>query len=126
MKRELYLSAILIPLFYFAVGIIFILFPEIPQGDIENSAAKNNMALWFTQEIGVLFLVIAILIVQIYKKSSKLYASLRGTMILIMLMLASIEPYLYYKTGASQLLVIFAINLFFILLLILEKQKREE
>ncbi|MBT3612328.1 MAG: hypothetical protein HN522_05255 [Flavobacteriales bacterium] len=120
-----FLSALLIPLFYSMVGLIFIVAPELPTSDLKISNDIACIPLLFTQEIGVLFLVFSILIRQIYNKSHKIYLSLNSTFILVLIMVSCIEPYLYFKMpnhSAPELLIILFINLFFIGLLIYEKK----
>ncbi len=124
-KKEFFISALLIPAFYTLVGLLFVFFPEMPQHDISSDGADNKLALLFTQEIGALFLIIALLVRQVYNKSSELYAALNGTMVLVMILLSLIEPYFYYYTKAPQLLVILAINMFFVFLLLYERRPRD-
>ena len=123
--KYFFLSALLIPLFYSMVGLIFIVAPEIPSSDLKISDDVAYIPLLFTQEIGVLFLVFSILIRQIYNKSHKTYLSLNSTFILVLILVSCIEPYLYFKIpehSAPELLVILFINLFFIGLLVYEKK----
>ncbi|MBC8266106.1 MAG: hypothetical protein H8E84_03985 [Flavobacteriales bacterium] len=125
MKKEYFISAFLIPIFYVIVGIIFIFFPELPQTDISPNNLDNKLALLFTQEVGALFVIIALLVWQIHNKSKELYSALNGTMIVVMILLSLIEPYFYSYTKAPELLVILLINLFFIFLLLYERRPRK-
>ena len=122
MKEGNFLSAKLIPLFYVFIGIIFICFSELPQIDIAPlEGAENKLALLFTQEIGLLFVVFAILVLRIYMISKKNYVAFNGTMLLVVTLLSLISPYLYYHTMAPQFLIIFCIHLVFIFFLLRER-----
>ena len=121
MKRPFYISATVIPLFYFLIGVIFLFAPEIPSADISPAEKMMQIPLLFTQEIGVLFVVIAILFRQIFSISRETYLLMNNTFKLTLFLLALVSPYLYYYTKTPQLLVIFGINVSFICLLQYEK-----
>ena len=123
MKRPFYISATVIPLFYFLIGVIFLFAPEIPSADISPAENMREIPLLFTQEIGVLFLIIAIFFRQIFSISRETYLLMNNTFKLTLFLLALIAPYLYYYTKTPQLLVIFGINVFFICLLQYEKNQ---
>ena len=126
MTRPFYISATLIPLFYLLIGVIFVFAPEIPAADISPAEKMMQIPLLFTQEIGVLFVVIAILIRQIFSISRETYLLMNNTFKLALFVLALIAPYLYYYTKAPQLWVIFGINIFFICLLQYEKNQSKK
>ncbi len=126
MTRPFYISGIIIPLFYFLIGVIFVFAPEIPSADISPNEKMMQISLLFTQEIGVLFMVIAIFFRQIFSISRKTYLLMNNTFKLILFLLALIAPYLYYYTKTPQLLVIFGINVFFICLLQYEKNQSKK
>jgi|TARA_B100000959_G_scaffold148383_1_gene155709 hypothetical protein len=122
MREGFFLSAKLIPLFYVFIGIIFICFPEFPQMDIAPlEGTENKLALLFTQEIGLLFVVFAILGLRIYMVSKEIYAALNGSMLLVVILLSLIGPYFYDYTMAPEFLMIFCIHLFFIFFLLKER-----
>ena len=126
MTRPFYVSAIIIPLFYFLIGLIFVFAPEIPSADISPAEKMMQIPLLFTQEIGVLFVVIAIFFRQIFSISRETYLLMNNTFKLTLFLLALIAPYLYYYTKTPQLLVIFGINVFFICLLQYEKNQSKK
>lgn len=126
MKQDNFLSALLIPLFYFLVGLIFVFAPEIPSQDLKIPLNHLQVPLLFTQEIGVLFIVFTVLLRQLYNKSREVYLEMNSTLIFVLVLISLIEPYLYTQMpnhAAPQLLVILGINLFFIILLFFEKKK---
>jgi hypothetical protein len=126
MTRPFYISATIIPLFYLLIGIIFVFVPEIPSADISPTKQMMQIPLLFTQEIGVLFVVIAIFFRQIFSISRETYLLMNNTFKLTLFLLALIAPYLYYYTKTLQLLVIFGINVFFICLLQYEKNQSKK
>ena len=126
MKRPFYISATVIPLFYFLIGVIFLFAPEIPSADISPAEKMMKIPLLFTQEIGVLFLIIAIFFRQIFNISRETYLLMNNTFKLALFLLALVAPYLYYYTKTPQLLVIFVINIFFICLLQYEKNQSKK
>ena len=126
MTRPFYISATIIPLFYFLIGIIFLFAPEIPSSDISPAKKMMQISLLFTQEIGVLFLIIAIFFRQIFNISRETYLLMNNTFKLTLFLLSLIAPYLYYYTKTPQLLVIFGINVFFICLLQYEKNQSKK
>ena len=126
MTRPFYISAIIIPLFYFLIGVIFVFAPEIPSADISPTEKMTEIPLLFTQEIGVLFVVIAIFFRQIFSVSRETYLLMNNTFRFTLFFLALIAPYLYYYTKTPQLLVIFGINVFFICLLQYEKYQSKK
>lgn len=79
MTRPFYISAIIIPLFYFLIGIIFVFAPEIPSADISPTEKITQIPLLFTQEIGVLFVVIALFFRQIFSISRETYLLMNTT-----------------------------------------------
>lgn len=105
---------------------IFLFAPEIPSSDISPGEKMMQIPLLFTQEIGVLFVVIAILIRQIFSISRETYLLMNNTFKLTLFLLALIAPYLYFYTKTPQLLVIFGINVFFICLLQYEKNQSKK
>ena len=121
MIKPYFISAILVPVFYFMVGVVFTFAPEIPSADLKLPYEKIKIPLLFTQEIGILFIIFSILIRQIYNISKEVYLLMNNTFKFVLLLSALISPYLYYYTKASQLCIIFGINIFFIVLLHYEK-----
>jgi len=121
MVKPYFISATLVPAFYFMVGVIFTFAPEIPSADLKLPYEKIKIPLLFTQEIGILFIIFSILIRQIYNLSKKVYLLMNNTFKFVLLLSALICPYLYYYTKAPQLLIIFGINFCFIVLLQYEK-----
>ncbi len=121
MVKPYFISATLVPAFYFMVGVIFTFAPEIPSADLKLPYEKIKIPLLFTQEIGILFIIFSILIRQIYNLSKKVYLLMNNTFKFVLLLSALICPYLYYSTKAPQLLIIFGINFCFIVLLQYEK-----
>ena len=109
------------PAFYFMLGFIFVFFPEIPSLDLKIPYEKIKIPLLFTQEIGIFFIILSILIRQIYNISKEVYLLMNNTFKFVVLLSALISPYLYYYTKAPQLCLIFGINIFFIILLQYEK-----
>ena len=121
MIKLYYISATLVPAFYFMVGFVFVFVPEIPSADLKIPYEKIKIPLLFTQEIGVFFIIFSILFKQIYNISKEVYLLMNNTFKFVLLLAAIISPYLYYYTKAPQLLVIFGINICFIVLLQYEK-----
>lgn len=121
MVKPYFISATLVPAFYFMVGIIFTFAPEIPSADLKIPYEKIEIPLLFTQEVGVFFIIFSILFRQIYNISKEVYLLMNNTFKFVLLLAALISPYLHYYTKAPQLLVIFGINISFILLLQYEK-----
>ena len=66
MVKPYFISATLVPAFYFIVGVIFTFAPEIPSADLKIPYEKIKIPLLFTQEIGVFFIIFSILFKQIY------------------------------------------------------------
>ena len=126
MIKPYYISATLVPAFYFMVGFVFVFVPEIPSADLKLPYEKIKIPLLFTQEIGVFFIIFSILIRQIYNISKEVYLLMNNTFKFVLLLSALISPYLYYYTKAPQLCVIFGINIFFIALLQYEKVKAKK
>ena len=123
MIKLYYISATLVPAFYFMVGFVFVFVPEIPSADLKIPYEKIKIPLLFTQEIGIFFIIFSILIRQIYNKSKEVYLLMNNTFKFVLLLSALISPYLYYYTKSPQLCIIFGINIFFIALLQYEKVK---
>ena len=121
MIKPYFISATLVPAFYFIVGVVFTFVPEIPSADLKLPYEKIKIPLLFTQEIGVFFIIFSILIRQIYNISKEVYLLMNNTFKFVLLLSALISPYLFYYTKAPQLCVIFGINTFFIVLLQYEK-----
>ena len=121
MIKPYFISATLVPAFYFMVGVIFVFAPEIPSADLKLPYEKIKIPLLFTQEIGVFFIIFSILFRQIYNISKEVYLLMNNTFKFVLLLAALISPYLYYHTKAPQLLIIFGINICFIVLLQYEK-----
>lgn len=121
MVKPYFISATLVPAFYFMVGILFTFAPEIPSADLKIPYEKIEIPLLFTQEFGVFFIIFSILFRQIYNISKEVYLLMNNTFKFVLLLAALISPYLHYYTKAPQLLVIFGINISFILLLQYEK-----
>jgi len=119
--KPYFISATLVPAFYFMVGILFTFAPEIPSADLKIPYEKIEIPLLFTQEFGVFFIIFSILFRQIYNISKEVYLLMNNTFKFVLLLAALISPYLHYYTKAPQLLVIFGINISFILLLQYEK-----
>ena len=126
MIKLYYISATLVPAFYFMVGFVFVFVPEIPSADLKLPYEKIKIPLLFTQEIGIFFIIFSILIRQIYNISKEVYLLMNNTFKFVLLLSALISPYLYYYTKAPQLCVIFGINIFFIALLQYEKVKAKK
>ena len=126
MARPYYISATIIPLFYSLIGVIFLFAPEIPSADISPAEKMMKISLLFTQEIGVLFVIIAIFFRQIFNISRETYLLMNNTFKLTLFLLSLIAPYFYYYTKTLQLLVIFGINVFFICLLQYEKNQSKK
>ena len=108
------------------VGLIFTFFPKIPSVDLQLPFENIKIPLLFTQEIGILFIIFSILIRQIYNISKEVYLLMNNTFKFVLLLAALISPYLYYYTKAPQLLVIFGINICFIVLLQYEKLRAKK
>ena len=121
MVKPYFISATLVPAFYFIVGVIFTFAPEIPSADLKIPYDKIKIPLLFTQEVGVFFIIFSILFKQIYNISKEVYLLMNNTFKFVLLLAALISPYLYYYTKAPQLCIIFGINFFFIVLLQYEK-----
>ncbi|MDG2264057.1 MAG: hypothetical protein P8L19_03285 [Flavobacteriales bacterium] len=121
MVKPYFISATLVPAFYFIIGVIFTFVPEIPSADLKLPHEKIKIPLLFTQEIGVFFIIFSILFRQIYNISIEVYLLMNNTFKIVLLLSALISPYLYYYTKAPQLCIIFGINIFFIALLQYEK-----
>jgi hypothetical protein len=121
MLKSNFFSATLVPAFYLMIGVVFIFAPEIPSADLKIEYEKIKISLLFTQEIGVFFIIFSILLRQIYNTSKEVYLLMNNTFKFVLLLAAIVCPYLYYHTKASQLLVIFGINICFIVLLQYEK-----
>ena len=121
MVKPYFISATLVPAFYFIVGVIFTFIPEIPSADLKLPHEKIKIPLLFTQEIGVFFIIFSILFRQIYNISKEVYLLMNNTFKFVLLLASLISPYLYCYTKAPQLLVIFGINICFIVLLQYEK-----
>ena len=117
-------SAKIIPVFYLIIGLIFLFFPEIPQLDISFNN-KNFIATTFTREIGILFIVIAILIWRIYCISKSVYRLMNSTFIVTMLLLSAIAPMMYFllPTNPSQLLITSVINIAFAFIYLWERKQ---
>ena len=126
MIKPYFISATLVPAFYFMVGVVFTFVPEIPSADLKIPYEKIKIPLLFTQEIGIFFIIFSILIRQIYNISKEVYLLMNNTFKFVLLLSALISPYLYYYTKAPQLCVIFGINIFFIALLQYEKVKAKK
>ena len=126
MIKPYFISATLVPAFYFMVGVVFTFFPEIPSADLKLPYEKIKTPLLFTQETGIFFIIFSILIRQIYNISKEVYLLMNNTFKFVLLLSALISPYLYYYTKAPQLCVIFGINIFFIALLQYEKVKAKK
>ena len=126
MIKPYFISATLVPAFYFMVGVVFTFAPEIPSADLKLPYENIKIPLLFTQEIGILFIIFSILIRQIYNISKEVYLLMNNTFKFVLLLSALISPYLYYYTKAPQLCVIFGINIFFIALLQYEKVKAKK
>ena len=121
MVKPYFISATLVPAFYFMVGVVFTFVPEVPSSDLNLSYEKIKIPLLFTQEIGILFIIFSILIRQIYNISKEVYLLMNNTFKFVLLLSSLISPFLYYYTKAPQLIVIFGINIFFIFLLQFEQ-----
>ena len=89
--------------------------------DEENNTLPSvNIAILNTS-IGVFFIFFSILFRQIYNISKEVYLLMNNTFKFVLLLSALISPYFYYYTKAPQLLIIFGINICFIVLLQYEK-----
>jgi hypothetical protein len=117
-------SSKIIPPFYLMIGLIFLFFPEIPHLDISFNN-KNFLAITFTREIGVLFIVIGIIIWRIHSISKRVYRLMNSTFIVTMLLLSAIAPMMYFllPTNPSQLLITSVINIAFAFILYLESKQ---
>ena len=121
------ISAKVIPVFYFIFGLIFLFFPQVPHENFvyEESLNGEIISLTFTREIGILFIVIAILIFQIYAISKKVYRLMNTTFLFIMLLLSFIGPVMYFfiTPFPKQILVTTVINICFFFIYVWERQQ---
>jgi len=119
-----FFSAKIVPIFYISIGLIFLIFPEIPQNDISSEYSNSKISLIFTREIGILFIIIGFLIRKIYLTSISVYRLMNTTFIIVMLLLASIGPimYLLLPEKPQQLIFTTIINLIFVFLYSYERK----
>ena len=92
------ISSKIVPIFYLLIGLIFLSFPQIPHKDIINvdKIIGEEVSLIFTREIGILFIVIAILIRQIYSTSASVYRLMNTTFLVVMILLSAISLMMYF------------------------------
>ena len=117
-------SSKIIPPFYLMIGLIFLFFPEIPHLDISFNN-KNFLAITFTREIGILFIVIGILIWRIHSISKSVYRLMNSTFIVTMLLLSVVGPMMYFllPTNPPQLLITSVINIAFAFIYLWERKQ---
>ncbi len=117
-------SSKIIPPFYLMIGLIFLFFPEIPHLDISFNN-NNFLAITFTREIGVLFIIIGILIWRIHSLSKSVYRLMNSTFIVTMLLLAVVGPMMYFllPTNPPQLLITSVINIAFAFIYLWESKQ---
>jgi hypothetical protein len=120
------ISSKIIPIFYLLIGLIFLCFPEIPHKDIikSNKIIGEEVSLIFTREIGVLFIVVAILIRQIYSTSASVYRLMNTTFLVVMILLSAISLMMYFliPSHPTQLMVTTLINIAFSLIYLWERK----
>lgn len=119
-------SSKIVPIFYLLIGLIFLCFPQIPHKDIINvdRIIGEEVSLVFTREIGVLFIVIAILIRQIYSTSESVYRLMNTTFLVVMILLSSISIMMYFLIPSHpfQLIVTTLINIAFFFVYLWERK----
>lgn len=119
-------SSKIVPIFYLLIGLIFLCFPQIPHKDIINvdRIIGEEVSLVFTREIGVLFIVIAILIRQIYSTSESVYRLMNTTFLVVMILLSSISLMMYFLIPSHpfQLIVTTLINIAFFFVYLWERK----
>jgi hypothetical protein len=120
-----FLSAKIVPIFYISIGAIFLFFPEIPHYDIINKEKHTIVALTFTREIGILFIIIGLLIRKVYFISKSVYRLMNTTFIIIMLLLSSIGPMMYFLLPSQPIQLVYTtlINVAFAFIYILERKQ---
>ena len=120
-----FVSAKIVPIFYIFIGVIFLFLPGIPHSDISTKEEYPIVALTFTREIGILFIVIGLLIRKIYVISKSVYRLMNSTFIIIMILLSSIGPMMYFLLPSQpiQLLYTTLINLSFLYIYIWERKQ---
>ena len=120
-------SSKIVPIFYLLIGLIFLSFPQIPHKDIINvdKIIGEEVSLIFTREIGVLFIVIAILIRQIYSTSESVYRLMNTTFLVVMILLSAISLMMYFLIPSHplQLIVTTLINIAFFLIYLWERKQ---
>ena len=120
-------SSKIVPMFYLLIGLIFLCFPQIPHKDIINvdKIVGEEVSLVFTREIGVLFIVIAILIRQIYSTSKSVYRLMNTTFLVVMILLSAISLMMYFLIPSHplQLIVTTLINIAFFLIYLWERKQ---
>lgn len=124
-KMNNFLSAKIVPIFYISIGAIFLFFPEIPHYDIINKEKHTIVALTFTREIGILFIIIGLLIRKVYFISKSVYRLMNTTFIIIMLLLSSIGPMMYFLLPSQPIQLVYTtlINVAFAFIYILERKQ---
>ena len=119
-------SSKIVPIFYLLIGLIFLCFPQIPHKDIINvdKIIGEEVSLVFTREIGVLFIVIAILIRQIYSTSESVYRLMNTTFLVVMILLSSTSIMMYFLIPSHplQLIVTTLINIAFFFVYLWERK----
>ena len=102
-------SSKIVPIFYLLIGLIFLCFPQIPHKDIINvdKIIGEEVSLIFTREIGILFIVIAILIRQIYSTSESVYRLMNTTFLVVMILLSAISLMMYFLIPGNPQQLIF-------------------
>jgi hypothetical protein len=122
-----FISAKIVPLFYLLIGLIFLCFPEIPHKDIISGEKikGEEISLTFTREIGVLFIVIAILIWKIHSISKSVYRLLNSTFLVVMILLAAISVMMYFLIPGNPQQLIFTtlINIAFFFIYLWERKQ---
>ena len=120
-----FVSAKIVPIFYILIGVIFLFLPGIPHADISTKEEYPIVALTFTREIGVLFIVIALLIRKVYVISKSVYRLMNSTFIIIMILLSSIGPMMYFLLPSQPIQLVYTtlINLSFLYIYIWERKK---
>lgn len=120
------ISSKIIPIFYLLIGLIFLCFPQIPHKDITEveRIIGEEVSLVFTREIGVLFIIIAILIRQIYSTSESVYRLMNTTFLVVMILLSSISLMMYFLIPSHpfQLIITTLINIAFFFVYLWERK----
>ena len=124
-KMNNFISAKIVPIFYILIGAIFLFFPGIPHHDITTQEKHDIIALLFTREIGILFIIIGLLIRRLYVISKSVYRLMNTTFIIIMLLLSSIGPMMYFLLPFQPIQLVYTtlINIAFAFIYIYERKQ---